>query len=454
MKTIDDNCIRLCEWASMSDHNLTQEQRREISETMEIWREINQLTERDTPLKFSGPKGETLSARQYVGVIEVSGVSIEIYPKLDSLLLDQDLIKDRSTGESVMKNLLWMLEVSNFMGIKEAGVAQLEEIPTSFFDLFAYLLVKNLHFQLEQGIPHSYLTIEDDSNTVRGRIRIINQVTRNWNRYDRISCAWHEFTPDIPLNQLFKCACRFLAGRVVHPTVATLLIDCLNLLDEVTDVDPVTALRNVEFFRGDRSTDRFKICLEMAKRLIAGMGYNFGKGEADTFVFLLDMNQLFEQYVQAILEAVFKVTIEAQKFIGTLFINPNRIQQFPDFYWKSNGITWIGDAKYKHLAKGQNDALQFIGSFADEKSEFGQTKADRLISPEDVRQLTVYAELARKRQDLKEPARIMIIYPFIGKGRFETARAVTWNGSDFFLTPIKVIKQPHLVDVLPKDVQF
>jgi len=37
-----------------------------------------------------------------------------------------------------------------------------------------------------------------------------------------------------------------LAGRVSYSEAARLLIDCLALLDEVEDVSPLTALRDVQ----------------------------------------------------------------------------------------------------------------------------------------------------------------------------------------------------------------
>jgi 5-methylcytosine-specific restriction endonuclease McrBC regulatory subunit McrC len=91
---------------------------------------------------------------------------------------------------------------------------------------------------------------------------------------------------------------------------ARLLIDCQALLSEVEDVSPVTALRDIENLRFDRSVDRFRTAFDLARRLLAGIGHNMGVGSANTFVFLLDMNQVFENYVHAILQSHFKTAVE------------------------------------------------------------------------------------------------------------------------------------------------
>jgi hypothetical protein len=267
---------------------------------------------------------------------------------------------------------------------------------------------------------------------------------------DRIACIWDEFTPDIPLNRLFKCACRVLNGRVANPVVSRMLVDCLMYLDQVADVAPEAALRAVEFFRWDRSNERLKMCFNMAVRLLAGTGYSMDRGEADTFVFLMNMNQLFEDYAARIVEAHFSVPVQTQQFIGRLFKAPQRLSQYPDFLWNTVGRHWIGDAKYKHLAKGQQDALVF----ADLESEVPgddttNIRADRALNTSDVRQIIVYAELLRLREGLQSPPAIAILYPFIGTGKFSASRATAFNGSEFWMIPVWVKRMPSPSNGIP-----
>jgi 5-methylcytosine-specific restriction enzyme subunit McrC len=386
-----------------------------------------------------------------VGVVEVFGATVEIYPKLDHELLDRNQITPGNLADSVMGNLLWMLDVSGYMDISEADTAHLEEHPVSFYDVFAYLMARNLRDELASGVLHAYQTMRETIPAVKGRIDILDQVTSHWNRMDRISCIWDEFTPDIPLNRLFKCACRVLTDRVANPVVSRLLVDCQAYLDPVADVDPLTALRDIEFFRWDRSNERLKTSFDMAHKLLVGTGYSLGKGSSDTFVFLMDMNSLFEAYASAALEASFGVEVETQQYVGKLFVDPARLGQYPDYLWRAGKKRWIGDAKYKHLAKGQHSSLTFRNLLPDHSDVIGVgTRADQVLNPGDVRQLTVYAELLRQREKLEESPDIMILYPFVGRGLFQSAQATTWNGSRFHLTPVRVTRQKELAEAIPR----
>lgn len=444
--------IRISEWSRVRCPDLPEEIRREIDSAAEAWREQNGLPA--PPLSFTGPEGEHLCARQYVGVVEVNDTVIEIYPKLDRALIEtneEEPLPPSISVDSVMRNLLWMLEVADYRDLAEAHTAHLEEAPTSFFDLFAFLLGKNLLPELERGVAHTYITLEDDLKTVRGRIALGEQVTRNWNRFDRVHCAWDEFTANTPVNRLFKCACRFLGSRVNYVAAARLLLDCEALLGEVDDVSVSTTLRDIANLRFDRSMERFKTAFDLARRLLAGIGHDLGAGSAKTFVFLLDMNRVFESYVHAVLESNFRVAVEEQKPLGKLLrIQVGGISQFADYFWRDSSGFWIGDAKYKHLARGQYQSLRFADLEAQDNDSDGLAiLAGHVLSASDVRQLTVYAELFRLRGHSATPPELMLLYPFVGPALECLADSVTtWNGSTFWLTPVLVKAQAAVGDAI------
>jgi hypothetical protein len=246
-----------------------------------------------------------------------------------------------------------------------------------------------------------------------------------------------------------------LAGRVSYSEAARLLIDCLALLDEVEDVSPLTALRDVQNLHFDRSMDRFRLAYDLAQRLLRSSGHALGVGGANTYVFLIDMNKLFEDYVHAALSARFQTNVKKQENVGYLFpgLKKGRIQQNADFFWRHGGGLWIGDAKYKHLTKDQTSALKFAELSDSEEAQTGETTlAGHVLSAADVRQLTVYAELAKgKYQPEDDKVRLMLLYPFIGvDSEFLPDRATAWNGADFWLIPVRVKRPDGATDIMPK----
>jgi 5-methylcytosine-specific restriction enzyme subunit McrC len=426
--------VRLCEWSTVEDHGIDEPTRRDVADAVASWREASRLPK--APLVFEGFDGNALRASHYAGVVEVKGVSIEIYPKLDRRLAGASRVQDDMTS-SVMSNLLWMLGVAGYMDLAPADAAGLDTADFSYFDLFAYLLAKNLLAELERGVAHSYREVHEDTPAIRGRIDLLHQCTRNWGRKDVHRCRWDEFTPDTPMNRLFKCACQSLQTRVRNPEPARLLACCSALLEEVPDVDAATALRDAHL-RWDRSNDRFRRCFDMARRLLAGSAYEMASGSEDVFVFLLDMNHVFESFVAAVVAAKFGTTVVEQGPIGHLLYEEKRglVNQVPDLRWEADGITWIGDAKYKQL---RPEVL--------EKDEEGEDeRAGPILLPADIRQLSCYAGIHGAENGCPNVA---IFYAHVGDEGRGVHEYRTWNDSPLRLVPVRLDQRVDAAMTLP-----
>lgn len=68
-------------------------------------------------------------------------------------------------------------------------------------------------------------------------------------------------------------------------------------------------------------------------------------GAADAFVFMMDMNQLFEYYAARITKSYFGTPVQTQKYFGMLFTAPQCLSQYPHYLWDADREHWIGDAK-------------------------------------------------------------------------------------------------------------
>jgi len=433
--------IRLPEWGRVRVPDLTNDQRERLSDLARAWKEANRLPA--LPLAFEGADGKTLVTRQYVGVIETDDIAIEIYPKLDKGIGETDTLAE-GKEKSVLANLMWMIQESNYDDLVDTGDGGLDESLEAFPDLFALLMAKRLRDELARGVPRSYERFEDDLKTVRGRLLVGEQATRNFNRWDRIACAFDEFTPDTTICRILRCACQALHGHVRHAEARRVLSECLGLLDEVSDISVAEALHHANLLPPwSRGMERFRRPFTLAVRLLRGLSHELLAGHRDTFVFLLDMNRVFEAFVTAALEARFGVPIRTQEPIGTLLkTKPGGIQQKPDFLWKTEQGIWIGDAKYKQLTAGMEVSLTFA---KDETAPAG-----RFLSPDDIRQLTVYAELVRRQEALDTIPHLTLFYPFQGsEAQLKADSTLAWNDSQLWLVPVLLQKKETLAAVLP-----
>ena len=414
--------IRLTEWSSQRVKSLNLESRRALSEAAAHWKTAHRLNA--LPLEWSGADGCTLSARQWVGVVEVEGARVEIYPKLDKALL-AGAAPDKAIADSTLRALLPLLEAAQFGDWVETGDAALGETQLSFVDVWALLLGRHLSVELRRGVVSQYQHQRDDLPGVRGKIAVSRQVGALFNRMDRIACEWDEFSADTPFNRLLKCACLEVRKRAAHPVARGLLGDCAFILDEVATVAPAIALRQTERLIWTRGARRYRASFELARRLLAGISPELEGGAANSWAFLVDMNAVFEGFCRAALEAKLGVVVGEQVNLGTLFRAPNRAHQIADFVWTYQNARWIGDAKWKLLG----DKTPQI-----EETEFVKAGA---ISPADARQLSVYALLLREQENLAAVPATVLLYPTLNRAA-TSQRLHSWNGADLHLWPVRV----------------
>ena len=124
-------------------------QRAAVQEAAAMWRDAHRLNA--LPLEWGGVDGRTLRSRQWVGVVEIEGARVEIYPKTDKSFLNRDAPNESET-QSTLSALLRMLEAAQFGEWVETDRAALEIANLSFVDLWAYLLARHLWPQLRRGL--------------------------------------------------------------------------------------------------------------------------------------------------------------------------------------------------------------------------------------------------------------------------------------------------------------
>lgn len=403
--------LRLCEHQSRAV-TWPCETREAVADAADAWARAHRLS--TSPLVFEGSDGCTLRAQQFVGVVEAGGVCVEIYPKLDASLLRDEIITE-SRARSVMANLLWMLECSGFDGLIDAGDASVQDGPESISDLLAWLFARRLRQQLGIGVPHEYLAMRDDLPFKRGRIQFTRQATQLFGRPDLLACEWDEFSPDTPLTRLLRCAVETLITRVRLPGAAADLRGAVAMLDDATSVHPIEALNTAKQIRWSRLNARWRPCHDLALAVLQGTGRELHAGASSSFVFLLDMNELFESYCAHWIETRFNVRVLTQEFVGRLLQRDQRsLHQYADFLWRqADGSLCVGDAKYKIA------------------------RAEDWPRIEDTRQLICYGQLA-SRMHRTLPGALMLLYPTTGA---ETAESVTtFDGQQLHLQAVRVVK--------------
>ena len=294
-------------------------------------------------------------AQQMVGMLSNKSCSLEILPKIGP-----DDVK--RPASAVRQRLIQMLDVALDLRLDLGNEAAIERQDHTLLDaLIAQFAAKLLH-EVRRGLPRRYMPVENDLPTLRGRLDIKRQFTRNAVRPDRLSCRYDELSSDTPLMQIMAASANFLARHARAPETRRKLDELRHILADIRTL-PISKLpwRSV---RIDRTNSRWASLFRLAELLLRRDWQSSHRdlSAPDGITLLFPMNDLFEKYVGAVMRkalASIGITVVEQggrlnclgDYTGERIEYGHTFQTKPDFILKrANHIVGIVDTKWKAIA--------------------------------------------------------------------------------------------------------
>ncbi|MGZ4661822.1 MAG: 5-methylcytosine restriction system specificity protein McrC, partial [Arthrobacter sp.] len=148
---------------------------------------------------------------------------------------------------------------------------------------------------LGRGVLQGYLTVDESLRTVKGRIRISDQISRRPGMLVPLEVSYDEFTEDIAENRIVRAALERM-GQVpgVRPEVLGRLRQLKGKLDAVTRLP---AGSPVPPWTPTRMNLRYHAVLRLAELVLRNASAEAGEGRQRTASFVVDMAQVFEDFV-------------------------------------------------------------------------------------------------------------------------------------------------------------
>lgn len=237
-----------------------------------------------------------VSARNYVGVLQVPGLTVEILPKV--VAVEQPSSADRLLAR---RNLLYMLGYANRLPVRRRDLADLDIHRFPLLEAFICAFAERLLAELGRGVSHAYVGREESLTFVRGRILFHEQARRSVVHRERVAVAYDDYLPDTDLNRVLRAGCErlLLLSRSVRAQRA--LRTCMLHFAEVSGVH--VEAEHAERVVLDRNSERFRPLLDFCWLLLAGRSPTPGAGETESFSLLFPMESVFEQFVAGFLVA-------------------------------------------------------------------------------------------------------------------------------------------------------
>ena len=250
---------------------------------------FDQLNHTEADRVFDWRDG-TARARQWVGVIQVAGLQLEILPKIDDA-------NGANTDYRAHANLLYMLSVAGDVPLLSRDVARLSVRKSPLSETLAAIFAERLLTELLRGPERTYVAREENLRQFKGKLLVSPQILHNSAHRERFFCRFDEFCEDTPMNQVFRAACKILQDATHSSHTQDLLGRCLLILGDVSDAAAVQDL--LAKVTLSRQNERFAEVFRFCRLILAGQSPTAEGGRERSFSLLFDMNVVFERFVAA-----------------------------------------------------------------------------------------------------------------------------------------------------------
>ncbi|MEO3932068.1 restriction endonuclease [Micrococcaceae bacterium Sec7.4] len=270
-----------------------------------------------------------------VGAVQVGNLLVEVTPK-------------QKVG---LSRLLFLLGYAANPGFRPEDVAGIEDT-----DLFAALgesLGRQGLRALERGALNGYVHVEDALRTVRGRIRVGDQMTRRPGMLLPLEVAYDDFTVDIAENRILRAAIRLMmqVPRLSHD-VRWKLAHLDSKLDGVSELRFGAALPP---WTESRLNERYVPALRLAEIILRNMSADAGLGRHSVASFVVNMAKVFEDFVTTSLREALdgypgETSGQYETFMDEAEVGQtgNRVRMAVDIVHSVRGVpAMVFDAKYK-----------------------------------------------------------------------------------------------------------
>ena len=307
--------------------------------------------DRNNNIYFTGIRNGIKFAN-YVGIIQVGGLTLEIVPKAD-----KKETTDKAEYAKWQKVLLRMLAVCNHIKIDSVSEANLEKRNHSLLDLYFKIYLDEVSNLLRQGLIKKYHKNEGNLTALKGRLIFGKNIQNNLIHQERFYTEHQVYDHEHLHNQILLKALSVLSVVSNNPNI----IDSINRTKlNFPDIKEIQITKtHFDQLRENRKTIPYSNALKVAKMIILNYSPDIKSGGENMLALLFDMNKLWEEYVYRMLlrkkEPGYAIGFQtSQKFWENKTVRPDIVISKTDATGKME--KFIVDPKWKIIdAKNPSD---------------------------------------------------------------------------------------------------
>lgn len=218
-----------------------------------------------------------------VGSVRVEGLSVRVLPAASLGLTQLFFLLDHAADDAFLSSAVQARDDDELWSSVAESMARLA------------------HQALAAGLLRGYRRVDEALTTVRGRIRLGDQIRRHPGMTIPLEVTYSEFTPDIAENRILRTAAHRLQFLPELPDSTRRRLAMVDA--RLSDASLIGQGAPVPAWTPSRLNARFQDALSLADRIVRRISVEVEDGHAASAAFVTEMPELFERYVESELTA-------------------------------------------------------------------------------------------------------------------------------------------------------
>jgi 5-methylcytosine-specific restriction enzyme subunit McrC len=267
-----------------------------------------------------------ITFKQYVGVIQVDGLTIEILPKIDN----------DGKSEAVWQSaLIEMLRVTRKLKVQQVGEANVNKQQIHLLDIYFEWFLNEVQLLVHQGLIKQYYKETSNVKALKGKLEFAGHISKNLVHKERFYTTHQVYDKDHLVHQILYKALDIVEkcskGNYLYSKCKTVQLDFPEVKNITVNEDTFTKVPK------NRKTAPYETALAIARLIILNYAPNVSSGNERMLALLFDMNSLWEEYVLIRLKqaAPNEVKIYGQDFVIEKGIDEEKETFIIDTKWKN-----------------------------------------------------------------------------------------------------------------------
>lgn len=308
---------------------------------------------------------------EFVGVIKIGDLTIEVLPKSDKHEIEE------FTGQAIwQKVLIDMLKIALDLSVEITTHADINLSNHSVLDAYLHLFLSEVQKLCHQGLVKKYRRDQNNQYALKGKLLMQQHITKNMVHAERFYVEHTVYDRNNIYNSILLKALRCIAALNKQGSLSNACGAILLDFPECADVKVSEKL--FQRLHYDRKTERYKKAIELARIILLNYHPDISGGNNNILAIMFDMNRLWEAYICAMLrKAGYNVFLQSKTAFWQSKTGKKRDLK-PDLVIKKGDNSFVLDTKWKYNSEVSTQDLRQMFAY----SHYFDSKQTYLVYPD------------------------------------------------------------------------